>query len=269
MPTDKASVKHYYDEVALKKLSSFLKPNPRVESAWTTLLASVGNPRRILEVGCGVGDISFRLSKHFQNANITGLDISPLSIEIANKVFGGDKVNFVVGEINAVSEKGYDLVVMMDVFEHIHKNDRKDFVQSLKECIVNEAFVFGSCPTPEFLAWLKTHSPQHIQPVDEEITLDVIADLARVIGLRIITYKTVSIWFSGDYFHFVLGPKHSIDPVPNSSIAPKISWKERIMKLLRRSKKNTSIDVVSMEEKLAFIRSRMGEEFTRELQKIL
>jgi SAM-dependent methyltransferase len=269
MSTDKQSVKNYYDDVALRKLSSFLKPNLRVESAWATLIGSIGKPRRILEVGCGVGDITFRLSRHFPNADVTGLDISPRSIEIANKVFGGSKLNFVAGEINAVAEKEFDVVVMMDVFEHIDKNDREGFMCSIRDCIATGAFVFGSCPTPEFLAWLKVNSPQHIQPIDEDITIDVIADLARVTGLRLIMYKTVSIWFSGDYFHFLLGPQHSIKPVAAVSSKQPNRLKEGVKMILLGNKKKIPANDLTAEDKLALIRLRMGDEFTRELQKLL
>lgn len=43
-----------------------------------------GEPTRILDVACGTGDVTFRLHKMFPKANITGLDLSPGMLLVAN-----------------------------------------------------------------------------------------------------------------------------------------------------------------------------------------
>lgn len=44
-----------------------------------------GEPERVLDVACGTGDVSFRLHGIFPNSHITGLDLSPGMLAIAEK----------------------------------------------------------------------------------------------------------------------------------------------------------------------------------------
>ncbi|MDE5849226.1 MAG: bifunctional demethylmenaquinone methyltransferase/2-methoxy-6-polyprenyl-1,4-benzoquinol methylase UbiE [Muribaculaceae bacterium] len=44
-----------------------------------------GCPERVLDVACGTGDVSFRLHELFPKAHITGLDLSPGMLSIAEK----------------------------------------------------------------------------------------------------------------------------------------------------------------------------------------
>lgn len=43
-----------------------------------------GEPTKILDVACGTGDVTFRLHKMFPKAHITGLDLSPGMLWVAN-----------------------------------------------------------------------------------------------------------------------------------------------------------------------------------------
>lgn len=50
----------------------------------STLLPQ-GGPKMVLDVACGTGDVSFRLHELFPKAHITGLDLSPGMLEIAER----------------------------------------------------------------------------------------------------------------------------------------------------------------------------------------
>ncbi|MDE6022056.1 MAG: bifunctional demethylmenaquinone methyltransferase/2-methoxy-6-polyprenyl-1,4-benzoquinol methylase UbiE [Muribaculaceae bacterium] len=47
-----------------------------------------GAPAKILDVACGTGDVTFRLHKMFPKAQITGLDLSPGMLWVANGKLG-------------------------------------------------------------------------------------------------------------------------------------------------------------------------------------
>src|SRR5476651_679480 len=93
--SNRENVVSYYDEHVQHKLNDYIKVNPRIEFAWKTILKyAPANPQNILEVGCGMGNVSSRMHKHWPNANIIGIDISTLSIQIAQKLFADDKLTF-------------------------------------------------------------------------------------------------------------------------------------------------------------------------------
>ncbi|PIQ15351.1 MAG: SAM-dependent methyltransferase [Flavobacteriales bacterium CG18_big_fil_WC_8_21_14_2_50_32_9] len=77
-------------------------------------------PYRVLDFGCGDGNSSVYLRKHFPNATIVGIDVSEESIKQAQKkelpnttfsAFNGDKIPFNTNE--------FDLVFTSMVFHHI------------------------------------------------------------------------------------------------------------------------------------------------------
>src|SRR5687767_6513941 len=61
---------------------------------------------KVLEVGCGIGTVSGLIIKHVTAGHFTGADISPESIEMANKLYGGKpNVEFLVNDMSSFSHK--------------------------------------------------------------------------------------------------------------------------------------------------------------------
>ena len=63
-----------------------------------------GDPKKVLDVACGTGDVSFRLHELFPDAHITGLDLSPGMLSIAEKKLAamdkdaGKHISFIEGD---------------------------------------------------------------------------------------------------------------------------------------------------------------------------
>lgn len=57
--------------------------SPNRTHAMTEALGSVGDPKRILEIGSGTGSGTAILKARFPNADITGVDLSPEMVRIA------------------------------------------------------------------------------------------------------------------------------------------------------------------------------------------
>ena len=200
--TDSRTVKSYYDEHVVGKLRAFLDVNARVEAAWQTLVQfAPPGPTRICEVGCGIGDISWRMSRRFRNASVTGLDISPRSIEIASRLFGSDRVSFAqVDDLRGHIPTSTDLVVLMDVYEHIGPERRPAVWEAVAAGLGETGRVFLAFPSPRHQAFLRETGAE-IQPVDEDLGLEDMRDMARGTGTELVLYKELDIWNSGDYIH--------------------------------------------------------------------
>jgi len=86
-------------------------------------LVARAEPRSVLEVGCGPGDLSLRMSR--QGYDVLGTDISGRMIREARKrvVDGGDKARFErIDLFDLEPEAGrYDLVVCCEVLEHLNE----------------------------------------------------------------------------------------------------------------------------------------------------
>lgn len=106
------STKTWHAEDSSWKVSNILKiiKRNKVES------------NRIVEIGCGAGFILDELSKSklLSKTVFSGYDISPQAIEIAKKI-PSDKIKFYCDDITLAQYKNtyFDLLLMIDVFEHI------------------------------------------------------------------------------------------------------------------------------------------------------
>jgi len=111
---------------------SYLKENPnwdREDAIWKArnvkdlLISNEILPISICEVGCGSGDILVKLNEFFPSSNLYGFDISPQLAPFwqahTEKTNLKDKLHFQVGDFHSINTKKYDVLMMLDVFEHV------------------------------------------------------------------------------------------------------------------------------------------------------
>jgi SAM-dependent methyltransferase len=198
----------YYDEQVGDKLRDFVEGNARIERAWATIGRwTPPRPARILEVGCGVGHVCWRLARRFRQAEVVGTDFSPRSIEIARSLFGSAKLSFLLGAVPEVAPPGgFDFIVLMDVYEHLAPAERPAIHQALRRLRSPQGRIFLSFPTPRHQSWSRAQAPHTIQPIDEDIGVELVARLAEDTGTEVLLYQQVAVWRQGDYAHAVLGP---------------------------------------------------------------
>lgn len=201
----KSEVISFYNEHTKFKLNDYIKANPRINEAWKTLTQNIAfTPNRILEVGCGIGSICARMNKKWPNAKITGVDISTESIALATKLFANDKVNFIQSLLaEDLFDEKFDLIIFMDVYEHIAVNDRPTVHKALNKFLNNKGRMFLSVPTPHNLKWCLVNKPETMQPVDEHISFEVIGKLAQDTDTEVQLYQIKDIWNTGDYTHVI------------------------------------------------------------------
>lgn len=88
------------------------------------------NAASITEVGCGVGEILSQLSGLVKEAeSFTGYDIAPFAIEVARKK-ETERVRFHLADFDVAMKVPADLVLVIDVIEHIP--DYYGFLQKLR-----------------------------------------------------------------------------------------------------------------------------------------
>jgi len=94
------------------------------EHAMDLLLDHAGEPRTVLEVGCGEGHVTERLRRRFPRARVVGTDLSPEIVEIARTRHPA--CSFEVRAIEDAAAEGarWDLIVACEVFEHLSEPAR-------------------------------------------------------------------------------------------------------------------------------------------------
>lgn len=258
-------VKAFYDSQVARKIRDFVEGNRRINCAWKTITqwAPIA-PTRILEIGCGIGANAWRMSKEWPNALITGIDISTSAVEVANKLFANDAVSFVEGSFDIpMAHDSFDLIVLIDVYEHIEENQKNVLHEMLINCLSPKGRIILSFPTRFHQEWLIKNAPQELQPVDETIQLPSILKLAKDVEREVLLYKKVDVWRQGDYAHAVLGNKSWLEiPCRSCSDSPETeSGRKLVAKLMKRikqrllPKRNKKCD---REERARFVEERLG-----------
>jgi len=166
----------------------------------------------VVEVGCGAGEILVELMKNLPaNSILRGYDISPQAIRIAEKK-AGSQLSFHLEDYTQLKKEKADLVLVMDVAEHI--DDVYSFLRRLRDKGNN--FIFHipldmSCRTllkPHVLLQQRT-SVGHIHYFTEETVVWMLRDVG----------------FGVEYFIYTK---------PDVDLIPPRSFKQWLKKMLRR-----------------------------------
>jgi 2-polyprenyl-6-hydroxyphenyl methylase/3-demethylubiquinone-9 3-methyltransferase len=91
---------------------------------------------RILEIGCGEGSLTERLSKVYPAARITGIDITPR----VGRLFRGDRerVTFIqqtTQDFAVANAASFDLVLICDVIHHVPWDIHKEFLTDARRAV--------------------------------------------------------------------------------------------------------------------------------------
>lgn len=218
---DAGNVETYYNERVAGKLGDFTGFNPRIEAAVATIAEwSPWPPRRVLEIGCGIGATSWRMARAWPSAEVVGADLSRISIEVARTCFKRPNLAYQAGLVTADSIPGpFDLLVLMDVYEHIAPADRGSLHAAIRSALSDSGRLVMTVPTPKMQAYLRAKLPDRLQPIDEDIGPDEIATFARETGTEVAYFRQVGVWRYGDYAHLVFG-RFAYDLVQARASAP-------------------------------------------------
>jgi cyclopropane fatty-acyl-phospholipid synthase-like methyltransferase len=96
------------------------------------------SPRTVAEVGCGAGEILVQLSKYLPNTRFVGYEISPQAFALCTSR-ANERIEYVNSDLCEVEDTPYDLVLCIDVFEHIE--DYFTFLRRLRR--KGRAFIFN------------------------------------------------------------------------------------------------------------------------------
>jgi trans-aconitate methyltransferase len=196
----------FYDEFKQLGLRDFVYSNPRVEAAIRLVSSCVtSETRTLLDIGCGIGISTQQLHRRHPRVSLQGLDISPRCIEVARQLFGGPGIEFANHDLNTAPPGGpYDVVALLDVYEHVPRAQWPRLNQVLGESLSPRGILVLTTPSPLTQESLAQHDPGGLQVVDETVHCEDIVRLAQAVGGTMTLYRLASIWHTNDYLHAVI-----------------------------------------------------------------
>jgi SAM-dependent methyltransferase len=143
---DRARFTDYYE--APKAPWDIGRPQqPFVEASERIVAAGQGGPARVLDIGCGTGDLAIHLAR--QGCRVTGIDFleGPISLARAKARDGGISATFLVMDALAVGEipERFDAVTDCGLFHVFDDVRRAAYVSALAKLLEPGARVFILC----------------------------------------------------------------------------------------------------------------------------
>jgi ubiquinone/menaquinone biosynthesis C-methylase UbiE len=170
----------------------------------------------VLEIGCGIGQVTGLVSKYLKNGSIVAVDISPANIEKARvRLKHQSNVQFLVSDMSDFSStKMFDFVILPDVLEHIPLDQHTRLFSVIARHTHEHSTVFINIPSPHFQDYLSSHKHELQQIIDLSLHTDLLLPSFTSNGFRIDSLRNYSLAVEEhDYQQIILKKQRSFDKV--------------------------------------------------------
>ena len=208
----KEQVAEFYDEFREKQSETGV--NLRHYMVFDHLRKAGLKPwHHIFEIGCGIGTFTQLMASYLKSGKILATDISSRSIEIAraNPAMQG-KTDFIVSDMRQFEfHQKFDFVVMIDVLEHIPFDQYDQLFSIINMHMKPDAKLAINIPHPRIIEYLRKHSPEKLQIIDNPVKMDYLAEKAYKNGLELLTYHPYNIFHNeSDYVFMTFSKKEQM-----------------------------------------------------------
>lgn len=197
--------KKFYDEFITYQIQSGI--NNRIYYLYKkTKKAGINTAHHILEIGCGIGCLSYLLSRTIKKGKLESIDISPLSVEYAKEHILNPQVSFTACDIMNFKPVNipFDRVLMFDVLEHIPIELHPILFSNIYFWMKIGAKLLINIPNPEYIEYDQKHQPELLQETDIPVLIEVLIPSLTKAGFIIDKIETHSIWVKDDYIFLTI-----------------------------------------------------------------
>ncbi|ADY51784.1 Methyltransferase type 12 [Pseudopedobacter saltans DSM 12145] len=211
---DDENIVSFYDEFVEKQRKTAI--NERIFRLYKRMLKlGLKSGSNVLELGCGIGAMTFLLSKTIKDGKIEAIDISGRSV-----AFSRDRIknaNVVFYEHDVVNYMSYikdiDFITLFDVIEHIPIEKHNELFYNISLSCNNKTKILINIPNPECVEYDIKNNPEALQIIDQPVPLQFILKNLENNGLTLSYFETYSIWAENDYQFFVVKKKTDFNEI--------------------------------------------------------
>ena len=233
MSVDINQVAGYYDHLTTEQLASGV--NDRIYHLYRRVRRLGLKPNaNILELGCGIGTLTYLLSGCVKKGRIEAVDISPASVEFARQRVRQPGVSFVAADVveHQPAMGHIDLITLFDILEHIPAERHRELFRNIALISGEHTKVLINIPSPASVLYDQQHNPAALQIIDQPLPLALILDNIEKNGLSLVFFETYSIWAENDYQFFVVEKQPAFKEV---KLSTKRSFFQKALKKLERT----------------------------------
>ena len=169
----------------------------------------------VLEIGCGIGTLTFLLTRKVKTGRIEATDISPQSIEYVKKNLVRPNLSLFAGDILKLepTAKSFDFVLLFDVIEHIPVEDHTALFAKINRWMHTDSTLLINIPNPASILFDEKNNPAALQEIDQPVYPDYLATVLAKAGLDIIQFETYSVWVKNDYQFIVIKKRKDFEEI--------------------------------------------------------
>ena len=205
--------REFYDAFLQSRMLDYrVGNNPRIRKAGQRVLQYVDPDSHVLELGCGIGIVTERVAKQAKRGHALACDLSERNIWYAQQTISQSNVEFLACDvltefatIRSRIVKPVDVVVLVDVIEHLPASSHGELFQHLRSVAAPNAVVVLTYPSPFYQRFLRQKRPAELQPIDEVIEPAVLVAHAEAAGFFLCHYSLEDVWLTRQYVHCVFG----------------------------------------------------------------
>ena len=178
-------------------------------------------PATVLDAGCGRGDYTVYLAQRYPSARVTGVDENEELIARNRETIsrmGLENVTFEVGDLTKIKrERAYDLVIAIDVLEHIER--QRDALEQLAGALQEGGRFCFHIPTvrarPVPLSrWLHSfHEWAEREHLAEDLTAEEFTSRVRASGYSVERWERTFGYFAGEFATSLFALPYSNTPL--------------------------------------------------------
>jgi len=212
--TDKVS--EYYDTFSKYQSSSGINDRHAKILRWLKAFG-LEKDDHILEIGCGVGQLTQLMAEYCRNGHITAVDISPENIRLAkDRLASFKQVELLVDDMmDAKLARTYDWVVFPDVLEHIPIDKHPTVFAAISDAMKLGGKVFVHIPHPKYQDYVREHEPEKLQIIDQSLSAGTLIQTAELVGLSLEHFQSYALFRQPSDYQAILFKKYEGVLVPS------------------------------------------------------
>lgn len=194
----------FYDNYIARQVESGI--NDRIHGLYKRLCqAGLQSDSKVLEIGCGIGTLTYLLLRKVTSGRIEAMDISPKSIEYAKQHLRSPLLSLSAGDILRFEPtlQAFDHITLFDVLEHIPLEQHPQLFQRIGQWMNEDSLLFINIPNPAYIVYDQQHNPAALQETDQPVYIAPLSTALAAASLDIVSMETYSVWVKEDY-QFIL-----------------------------------------------------------------
>lgn len=193
---DSGTVKEIYENTA-EDYDKWVIPCKLCQYQMLIQSLNLRGDERILDIGCGPGELTRKIAENLEEGDVTGIDISENMIDLARKKSKErdiENVQFKAGDYQEISlEKNYDVCVSSYLFHWM--SDPKDFLIWVQNTLNENGKIGLLVPSPD---WYRD-----VQEAYEKAMKKFEFSPEELVGTNLVTKEKIHEYFGTTNFELV------------------------------------------------------------------